>query len=69
MYKTIWKIYDKEDNQTTELTHYHFGKEPKFPNWYMEEGKIYEIEMVWNLRLANSFKIFIKCLLTNWTVK
>ena len=70
MYKTVWAIYHKEDNYTTELTYYHFGKEPKFPSWYMiEEGKVYEIEMIWNLRLVCNFETFTDCLFKAWIVK
>ena len=69
MYKTVWNICDKENGQITEFTYYHFGKEPKFANWYMEEGKIYEIEMIWNLRLVDTFKNFAKCLFKSWIVK
>ena len=50
MTKTTWIIIDKTDNTDTELTYYHFSKEPKFPTWYMEEGHIYSIEMLWNLK-------------------
>ena len=42
MYKTTWMITDKSDAGVinTELTLYHFGKDPKFPSWYMEENHI-----------------------------
>ena len=60
MYKTIWNINYGEFK--TKLTWYHFGKKPKFPTWYMEEGTAYEIEMVWNLKLVCTPKTFIKSL-------
>jgi hypothetical protein len=60
MYKTVWFIND--GNYKTEFTFYHFGKEPKFPSWYMEAGKVYEIEMMWNLNLVHTPKMFFKCL-------
>ena len=67
MYKTIWAISDGENK--TELTWYHFGKEPQFPSWYMEEGKAYEIEMLWNVKLLHTFKIFVKCLFHEYTIR
>ena len=60
MYKTVWLINDGEFK--TEFTLYHFGKEPKFPSWYMEAGKVYEIEMIWNVKLVCTPKMFFKCL-------
>jgi len=60
MYKTIWFI--KNGEIKTQLTYYHFGKEPKFPTWYMEAGDIYEIEMAWNLKLVYTPKMFFNCL-------
>jgi hypothetical protein len=41
MYKTTWMIADESDEGVfqTELTLYHFGKNPKFPSWYMEENQ------------------------------
>lgn len=62
MYKTIWKVKDIVENNIIELTWYHFGKEPKFPTWYMEKNKIYEIEMLWNLKLLFTPTLFFKCL-------
>ena len=56
MYKTVWMIKSLTKNTTTELTWYHFGKEPKFPSWYMEEGEAYEIEMIWNFKLIHTPK-------------
>lgn len=67
MYKTIWAINDGENK--TELTWYHFGKEPQFPSWYMEEGKVYEIEILWNVKLLHTFKIFVKCLFHEYTIR
>lgn len=69
MYKTIWGITDVMENTSTELTYYHFGKEPKFPTWYMEEEKVYEIEMLWNLKLLHTPKIFFKCLTHFYKIK
>lgn len=67
MYKTVWLINDKEFK--TEFTYYHFGKEPKFPTWYMEAGKVYEIEMVWNLKLVHTLKMFFKCLFQEYRIR
>lgn len=67
MYKTVWLINDGEFR--TEFTYYHFGKEPKFPSWYMQEGIAYEIEMVWNLKLVRTLKIFMKCLFSEHTIR
>ena len=71
MYKTTWMITDESDAGTfkTELTLYHFGKSPKFPNWYMEEGHTYEIEMIWNFKLIHTPKLFFKCLTHFYIVK
>lgn len=66
MYKTVWLINDGKFK--TNLTYYHFGKEPKFPSWYMEEGIMYEIEMVWNLKLINTPKIFLQCLFHKYII-
>lgn len=71
MYKTTWIIIDKrEDNESkTELAWYHFGKNPKFPTWYMEEGHVYEIEMLWNFKLIIRPSIFFKCLTHQYIIK
>jgi hypothetical protein len=69
MYKTIWLITDIMEDTSTELTLYHFGKEPKFPTWYMEENKVYEIEMLWNFKLLLTPKIFFKCLTHFYKIK
>ena len=69
MTKTTWIITDLNENIKTELTYYHFGKEPKFPSWYMEEGKAYEIEMIWNFKLIHTPKLFFKCLTHFYIVK
>lgn len=69
MYKTVWMIKSLTKNTTTELTWYHFGKEPKFPNWYMEEGEVYEIEMIWNFKLIHTPKLFFRCLTHFYTIK
>lgn len=67
MYKTAWIII--EDNFKTNLTYYHFGKNPKFPNWYMEENKEYTIEMIFNIKLCNTLKTFFKCLTHFYIIK
>ncbi len=69
MYKTIWLITNIMEDTSTELTLYHFGKEPKFPTWYMEENKVYEIEMLWNFKLLLTPKIFFKCLTHFYKIK
>ena len=69
MYKTIWLITDIMEDTSTELTLYHFGKGPKFPTWYMEENKVYEIEMLWNFKLLLTPKIFFKCLTHFYKIK
>lgn len=68
MTKTTWTIID-ETNTKTELVYYHFGKEPKFPTWYMEEGHNYNIEMVWNFKLVISLSTFYKCLVHRYIIK
>ena len=67
MYKTEWqiKINGKDD---VVLAYYHFGKNPKFPTWYMEENHSYEIEMVWQFKLVNTIRIFLKCLFNSYTI-
>ena len=67
MYKTIWFINYGESK--TEFTYYHFGKEPKFPSWYMEEGTTYEIKMVRNLRVRDTPKMFLQCLFREYEVR
>ena len=72
MYKTVWLITDdtEMDKHTTELTYYHFGKEPKFPTWYLEgEPHFYTIEMVWNTKLINKPSIFLNCLFNHYIIK
>ena len=66
MYKTIWAIHNGVFK--TEFTQYHFGKTPKFPTWYMEENTVYEIEMLWNLKLVNTLKMFFKCLFHEYKI-
>ena len=68
MYKTIWAI-KIDGTETVELTYYHFGRTPRFPSWYMEEGYWYEIEMLWNFKLNVSIKTFCKCLFHNYIIK
>ena len=69
MYKTIWNILDETDNCETILVYYHFGKNPKFPTWYMEENHSYSIEMEWNVKLVNNLEIFMKCLFKSYIIK
>ena len=69
MYKTIWMIKSLTENITTELTWYHFGKDPKFPTWYMEESKTYEIKMIWNIKLLHTPKLFFRCLTHFYKIK
>ena len=67
MYKTVWFIND--GNFKTELTYYHFNKEPKFPSWYMQESNVYEIEMIRNLKLVRTLKVFFKCLFHEYIIR
>lgn len=67
MYKTIWFIDDGEFK--TKFTQYHFNKEPRFPAWYMEEGKVYTIELMWNLKLLNTLELFLKCLFKHYKIE
>lgn len=69
MYKTIWIIKNLTENTTTKLTWYHFGKKPRFPTWYMKEKETYEIEIIENLKLLHTFKIFFKCLTHFYKIK
>ena len=69
MYKTIWMIYDIESETETEFTYYHFGKNPQFPTWYMEENHVYEIEMFWHFKLIYTFEMFFKCLTHYYIIK
>ena len=67
MYKTTWHI--KNEEFETELTWYHFGRKPKFSTWYMKEGTVYEIEMIWNFKLVSTLRAFLKCLFHEYIVK
>lgn len=69
MYKTTWFITDKTDGITSNFTYYHFGKEPQFPSWYMEENHEYLIEMLWNDKLITTIQTFLKCLCHHYCVK
>ena len=71
MYKTVWYIEDESNNETikTEFTFYHFGKNPQFPKWYMEDGHSYIIEMLWNFKLTWRPSILVKCLSHSYTIK
>ena len=67
MYKTTWYIkIDGKDE--VRLAYYHFGTEPEFPKWYMEEDHFYNIEMVWNHKLIATPKIFWKCLFNAYVI-
>ena len=67
MYKTEW--YIKTEEGTIGLVCYHFGKRPYFFYHFLEDEKVYEIEMLWNLKLINTFGIFLKCLFHKYIVK
>jgi len=67
MYKTTWMIRDN-DNDLTKLTYYHFGKNPQFPSWYMENNQVYEVEMLGNFKLLHTPKLFFKCLTHFWKI-
>ena len=69
LYKTIWRITDETTKNETDFTYYHFGREPKFPCWYFEEGRVYTIEMIWNLQLSKTLKLFYKCLTHSYSGK
>ena len=71
MYKTIWKIQcsARKEQYTAEFTQYHFGANPKFPRWYFEEGKTYEVEMLWNVKIINTPKMLFKCLFNEYVIK
>ena len=66
MYKTVWFI--NNGKFTAKFTYYHFGKEPKFPSWYMQEGIIYKLEIAWNLKLVCTPKMFFNCLFHKYTI-
>ena len=71
MYKTVWIIIDESDDGTykTELNFQHFGKNPKFPTWYMEENHSYTIEKIWTFHLIVRPSIFFKCLTHQYVIK
>ena len=70
LYKTIWAIKEittDEKSHVVKLVQYHFGKEPKFPSLFlMKEGSVYEIEMLWNLKIIVTPKTFWKCFTHLW---
>lgn len=68
MYKTTWLIIDEVNDTKTEFTYYHFGKEPRFPSWYMEENHVYNIEMIWNFKLLVTPALFFKCLFHHYKI-
>lgn len=61
MYKTKWQV-KSELGYITNVICYHFGKHPHFPTYLLEENETYEITMIWNCKLINTFEIFLKCL-------
>lgn len=67
MRKTIWLITDEADDKT-ELTYYHFGKDPQFPNWYMDKDHSYTIEMMWNCKLLLRWSTLYKCLVNKCVI-
>lgn len=71
MYKTIWMISAESDEGVfqTKLTLYHFGKNPKFPSWYMEANHSYVVEMVQSIKLPATLSTFFKCLTHQYTIK
>ena len=71
MYKTTWLIvYEEEElSHKVEFTQYHFEKTPRFPSWYMEENKLYTIEMIWSFKLIIRPSIFMKYLFHQYIIK
>ena len=69
MRKTQWYIFNETSNTETELTYYHFGATPKFPSWYMEEGNVYTIEMIFSFKLLKTPSLFLKCLFHRFVIK
>lgn len=71
MYNTTWLIGDESENGVfqTELVVYHFGKNPKFPSWYLEANHSYVIEMVRNFKLTPHPSAFFKCLTHQYIIK
>lgn len=67
MYKTTWAIKDS-NNDVTILTYYHFGKNPQFPSWYMGNNRVYEIEVLWSVKLLHTPVMFFKCLTHFWKI-
>lgn len=71
MYKTTWLIIDKTDDTKTEFTYchyYHFGKEPRFPSWYMEANHVYNIKMICNFKLSITPTLFFNCLFHHYKI-
>ena len=66
MYKTIWFVNNNKFE--TKLTYYHFGKKPQFPFWYMQKENVYEVEMIWNIKLVYTPKMFFKCLFHKYII-
>ena len=62
MRKTMWLIIDETEQTVTKLTYYHFGKDPKFPSWYMESNHEYKIETLSSFELIKTIELFFKCL-------
>lgn len=69
MYKTIWSIIDNDENTKTILTYYHFKKDFSFPSWYLEDGKVYIIEMLFNFKIIFNIKTFFKCFFHHFVIR
>ena len=66
MYVSKWII--EHDNFLTLLVYYHFGKEPKFPSWYMNETKKpYEITLHETYKL-DRLRYFTNCLFHQYII-
>lgn len=65
MYVSQWII--KHNNVLTLFAYYHFGKEPKFPSWYMNEK-----ENPYEITLGKTYKLdiryFTKCLFHHYLI-
>ena len=69
MTQTIWGINNHTEGITAELVYYHFGKEPKFPAWYMEKDRVYTIEVIRQYKLSKTFGCFFKCLTRAYIIR
>ena len=70
MYKTVWNIEYEEKGykQEVKFIQYHFGKTPKFPSWYMEENRVYTIEILWNIKVYEP-SAFMKCFFHQYIIR